>query len=56
MTIEFRKQIIKLIVEYLTIAFQCEVIGEETAIEMAKEWVSEQSDTKLFTEYKRLTS
>ncbi len=56
MTIEFKNQVVKLITKYLTIAFQCEVIGEECAIEMAKEWVNEQSDEELFTEYKRLIS
>ncbi len=56
MTVEFKNQVIKLIIEYLTITFQCEVINEVVAIEMATEWVNEQTDEELFTEYKRLTA
>ncbi len=53
---EFKKQMKKLIIEYLTITFQCEVISEVVAIEMANKWVNDHTDEQLFTEYKRLTA
>jgi len=46
----------KLIVEYLTLAFQNEMISEKCANEMAIEFVNEQTDEQIFQEYKRLTS
>lgn len=53
---EFKKQMRKLIIEYLTISFQNEMISEKVANEMAIEFVNEQTDVKLYQEYKRLTS
>ena len=53
---EFKAQIKKLIIEYLTVAFQSEMISEVVAIKMAKEWVNDHTDAELFTEYQRLTT
>jgi hypothetical protein len=53
---EFTKQMKKLIIEYLTVTFQCEMISEVEAIKMAKEWVKDHTDSELYKEYKRLTA
>jgi hypothetical protein len=53
---EFTRLMKKLIVEYLTVAFQSDQISEKVANEMAIEWVNERTDIELYTEYQRLTS